>query len=172
MGNLALRRAFQPLDNISATAKLAACCSYGLVNVYIKRTFLGLSSLHMAIGQQIGALVLLLPFVVPMTVLGGAIPRPSIAVVLAVLGLALLSTALAYLLFFHLIATVGPMQTSLVTYLTPVFGVLWGAFILREPVRPGMLVGVLVILVSVGLTSGVRIWPIKPRASPVPTAES
>ncbi len=157
-----------PLLLASIVAALAACCSYGVVNAYIKRTSIGLAPLQLAIGQQLGALVLLLPLAVPITALSGPLPPVSITVGLAVLGLALLSTALAYLLFFHLIVNIGPMRTSLVTYLTPVFGILWGALLLREPLRPGMALGAVIIFLSVALTSGVQIWPAR-RRSPVPS---
>jgi len=76
---------------------------------------------------------------------------PSLTVVLSVLGLALLSTAAAYLLYFRLIANVGPTQTLSVTSFVPIFGVLFGVLLLNEPVGVGTSVGMETILSSVAL---------------------
>jgi drug/metabolite transporter (DMT)-like permease len=67
-----------------------------------------------------------------------------------------LCTALAYPLYFHLIAAVGPTNTTTVTYLIPLFGTVWGALFLGEPVTAGMLVGLAMILGSVLLVNEVR----------------
>jgi drug/metabolite transporter (DMT)-like permease len=143
-----------PVVLLSIGASLAAALSYGFGGVYAKRAFSGLPPLSMAIGQQTGAgLLLLLPSAVSFP--GEA---PSSAVVLSVLALALLSTALAYLLYFRLITSVGPTSTLTVTFLVPVFGLLFGALFLGEPVGAGMLVGLGVILSSVTLVTGIRLF--------------
>ena len=84
-----------------------------------------------------------------MGIVGGE--TPSLSVVLSVLGLALLSTAAAYLLYFRLIANVGPTQTLSVTSFVPIFGVLFGVLLLNEPVGVGTSVGMGTILSSVVL---------------------
>jgi drug/metabolite transporter (DMT)-like permease len=143
-----------PVVLLSIGASLAAALSYGFGGVYAKRAFSGLPPLSMAIGQQTGAgLLLLLPSAVSFP--GEA---PSSAVVLSVLALAFLSTALAYLLYFRLITSVGPTSTLTVTFLVPVFGLLFGALFLGEPVGAGMLVGLGVILSSVTLVTGIRLF--------------
>jgi drug/metabolite transporter (DMT)-like permease len=146
--------ALSPVVLLSVGASLAAALSYGFGGVYAKRAFSGLPPLSMAIGQQAGAGLLLLP---PAAV---SLPgeAPSFAVVLSVLALALLSTALAYLLYFRLITSVGPTSTLTVTFLVPVFGLLFGALFLNEPVGAGMLVGLGVILSSVALVTGIRLF--------------
>jgi drug/metabolite transporter (DMT)-like permease len=143
-----------PIVLLSVGASLAAALSYGFGGVYAKRAFSGLPPLTMAIGQQAGAGLLLLP---PAAV---SLPgkAPPFAVVLSVLALALLSTALAYLLYFRLITSVGPTSTLTVTFLVPVFGLLFGALFLNEPVGAGMLVGLGVILSSVALVTGFRLF--------------
>lgn len=83
---------------------------------------------------------------------------PSPAVVISVLSLALLSTALAYLLYFRLISSVGPTNTLTVTFLVPVFGLLFGALFLDEPVGVGTLAGLVIILSSVALVTGIRLF--------------
>jgi drug/metabolite transporter (DMT)-like permease len=72
------------------------------------------------------------------------------------LALALLCTAIAYLIYYPLLKSVGPTRTLSVTFLIPIFGLTWGAIFLHEKVGPGTLVGLLVILSSVGLVTGVR----------------
>lgn len=51
----------------------------------------------------------------------------------SLLGLGLICTAFAYILYFRLLAEIGPVKASTVTFLIPVFGVLWGAWLLDEP---------------------------------------
>jgi drug/metabolite transporter (DMT)-like permease len=74
------------------------------------------------------------------------------------LGLAVFSTAIAYLVFYRLIALWGATKTTSVTYLVPVFGMLWGWLFLREPVTLTMILGGLVIISGVMvLNSGKRV---------------
>lgn len=72
---------------------------------------------------------------------------------LCVLGLALFSTALAYLLYFYLIVSIGPTKATMVTYLSPAFGNLWGALLLSEPLTVGSFAGFGLILASVWLVT-------------------
>ena len=71
----------------------------------------------------------------------------------------------AYLLYFRLIANVGPTRAVSVTFLVPVFGMLWGALYLGEAVTLPMLLGCTVILLGTALTLGlVRPgWPARDR---------
>jgi drug/metabolite transporter (DMT)-like permease len=73
------------------------------------------------------------------------------------LALGVLSTAVAYLLYFRLIERVGPTKTATVTYLLPVFGLLWGSLFLNEPVSGGLTVGLLLVLTSMVLVNEVRL---------------
>src|ERR671916_704639 len=84
-------------------------------------------------------------------------------VVLSVLGLALPSTAVAYMLYFRLISNVGPTSTSTVTLLVPLFGLLFGVVLLDEPVGLGTLAGLVLILSSVTLVTGLGAARPKPR---------
>ena len=61
------------------------------------------------------------------------------------------STAIAYLIYFRLIADVGPQRALTVTFLIPLFGVLWGALFLREPLTASMLAGGALIVGGVWL---------------------
>jgi drug/metabolite transporter (DMT)-like permease len=63
-----------------------------------------------------------------------------------VFALAVGSTAIAYLLYFRLIANIGPARALSVTFLIPLFGVLWGYLFLHEPLSINMLLGGSLIL--------------------------
>jgi len=73
-----------------------------------------------------------------------------------VLALAIASTAIAYLLYFRLIADVGPARALMVTFLIPLFGVLWGTLFLGEAVTPNMLDGGVLILAGLALALNLR----------------
>jgi drug/metabolite transporter (DMT)-like permease len=73
---------------------------------------------------------------------------------LSVLALALASTALAFILYFQLIRTIGPVKTLTVNFLTPIFGVGGGALLLGERITLNMLAGAAVILVGTALVLG------------------
>ncbi|MFT6790770.1 MAG: drug/metabolite transporter (DMT)-like permease [Pseudoalteromonas rhizosphaerae] len=64
-------------------------------------------------------------------------------------------TGFAYILFFRLIAQLGPAKAISVTYLIPAFGILWGALLLGETISLMMLLGSGIILLGVALTTGV-----------------
>jgi len=72
-------------------------------------------------------------------------------VTLAVLGISLMCSAAAYLIYFRLIANIGPTRTFTVTFLIPMFGTLWGALFLGEPVGPSTLAGGAVIIAATAL---------------------
>ena len=137
---------------LSVGAMLLASLSYALGATYAKRAFADLPPTTMAVGQQAGATAILL---VPAAV---SLPERSVSVVvgLAVLGLALLSTAVAYLLYFRLIENVGPTSTVTVTFLVPVFGLLFGVVLLDEPFGVGTLLGLATVLLSVAFVTGFR----------------
>jgi drug/metabolite transporter (DMT)-like permease len=134
----------------AVAAMLLASLSYALGATYAKRSFSGIPPLGMAIGQLSGAVVLLLP----MAVVSVPERAPSTVVTFSMLGLAFLSTALAYLIYFRLIESVGPTSTLTVTLLVPVFGLLFGVLLLEEPFGPGTLAGLGIILTSVVLITG------------------
>ncbi len=132
---------------VPALFSLLAAVSYAVAGMYASSAFKGAGLMDMAVGQQLGASAVMLPFAV------ATVPTvfPSSTVVLAVLSLAVLCTAVAYLLYFSLIRSVGPVKTLSVTFLVPVFGVLWGALFLGEAVSLHIAAGLAVILASVWL---------------------
>jgi drug/metabolite transporter (DMT)-like permease len=129
---------------------LAAACSYGFAALYLHREFRDTPPITISIGQQLAAGALLLPFA--LVELPNA--RFTWLAVGAMLGLALLSTVIAYLLYFHILQAAGPTQALTVTFLMPIFGVLWGHLLLGEPIGVGTVVGLALILVGVQLVVG------------------
>jgi drug/metabolite transporter (DMT)-like permease len=101
-------------------------------------------------GSQLGAALAL---VIPTLVFW---PRsaPSALSWANVAGLAILCTGLAYVLYFRLIAHIGPANAITVTFLIPAFAVAWGAMFLGETLTPQMLIGCLVILLGTSLATG------------------
>lgn len=136
---------------LSVGAMLLAALFYALGGTYARKNFFGVRPLTMAVGQQAGAAaILLLP--AASTLPGDA---PSLAGTLSALALALLCTAAAYLLYFRLIASVGPTSTLTVTFLAPGFGVFFGVLLLDEPFGLWTVAGLGTILLSVALVTGV-----------------
>jgi len=129
---------------------LAAACSYGFAALYLHREFRDTPPITISIGQQLAAGALLLPFA--LVELPNA--RFTWLAVGAMLGLALLSTVIAYLLYFHILQAAGPTQALTVTFLMPIFGVLWGHLLLGEPIGVGTVVGLALILIGVQLVVG------------------
>jgi drug/metabolite transporter (DMT)-like permease len=79
---------------------------------------------------------------------------PALPVVGAVLGLGVLCTALAFLLFFRLIAEVGPVRATVITYLNPAVAMVAGVALLGERLTVGMAIGFPVILAGSWLATG------------------
>ena len=73
----------------------------------------------------------------------------TMMVVLNVLGLALLCSAVAYLLYYRLIADIGSTKALTVTFLMPVFGMIWGTVFLKETITMQMIAGCTLIIVGV-----------------------
>ena len=113
-------------------AILGAALSYAFAGVFGRRFgALGLQPLQTAAGQVSASTLMLAPVALiverPWT-----LPMPGPATLAAVLALALLSTALAYILFFRILATAGATNLMLVTFLIPVSAILLGALVLGE----------------------------------------
>jgi drug/metabolite transporter (DMT)-like permease len=73
--------------------------------------------------------------------------------------LGLVCTAAAYLIYFRLVRSVGPAKAVTVTFLIPVFGILWGALFLDEPVTPALLGSCALVLIGTALATGVVAVP-------------
>lgn len=132
-----------------------ACClgatlCYGFSVNYAKKALGGVPPLAVAAGSQAAAAVVT---AVPALLWWPATP-PSATAWGAAAVLALACTGLAYLLYFRLIAHVGPAQAIAVTYLIPAFAMAWGALFLGEQITPALLLGCAVVLVGTALATG------------------
>lgn len=135
---------------MAVLATLAATLCYGIAASCAKKYLTGLPPLASATGSQVGAMLFLL---VPAAMHLPA-QNPSNTAWLAIVLLALFCTALAYILFFRIIAAAGPANASAVTFLIPVFGVGYGALFLSEAVTLGMLVCGAIIVLGTALSTG------------------
>ncbi len=68
--------------------------------------------------------------------------------------LGVFSTGVAFILYYRLIADLGPVKALMVTLLIPVFGIFWGVLLLGEPVTPGRLAGCAIVLAGCALALG------------------
>jgi drug/metabolite transporter (DMT)-like permease len=145
---------------IGVAFALAGACVFAYAGFFAARKFTTTTPLAVAAGQQLAACVLLLP-VVAARPPAGPVDR-TVAVRLLVLGV--LGGALAYLLFYWLIAHEGPVFTSNVSLLIPVCGVLWGWALLGEALPALSLIGM--VFVVAGLALVVRPTPTVPPVQP------
>lgn len=118
------------INVLAQLAVVGATISYAFAGIYGKR-FKGTPPIVTAAGQITGTTVM----TIPITLLVDKpwlLPIPDFKVWGALLGLALLSTALAYIIYFRLLSTVGATNLLLVTFLIPVSAILLGVLILNE----------------------------------------
>ena len=129
---------------MGALACLLATTCYGFAG-FLARRWLdqcgGLDSRLSALGSMLGATLFLLPFFA-----FSAITQPPASwggwqVWVSLLGLGLVCTAFAYILYFRLLSSIGPVKSMTVTFMIPPFGVLWGALLLDEPLSMAHLYG-------------------------------
>jgi drug/metabolite transporter (DMT)-like permease len=145
------RASFRPGGaGLAVVAALAATLSYGVAASYAKRFLAGVDALAASAGSQLAATLLLAPAAAATWPDGPVSPRAWGAVL--VLGIA--CTAVAYVLYFRLIASVGPARAIAVTFLIPAFAIAWGALFLGEAVTARMLAGAAIVLAGTALATG------------------
>ena len=132
---------FYPLASLAA---VTAAFLYGLSGAYMRKRTREAPAQGMAMGTQLAAGVVFLPLFAfsPPSV------EPSFTLAATVLVFALLCNALAYIIYFRLVADVGATGALTVTYLIPVFGVAWGAIFLQEAITPQMLAGAALVILG------------------------
>ena len=143
---------------VAVAASLGAVLCYALAGVWLKRRGAALQPLAVAGWSQLLGGAALVPFAAFAPVHGEITP----AIVANVLLLAFMCSAVAYVLYFRLIANVGPTRAMTVTFLMPAFGMLWGRLFLDETITVPMLAGAALI---VGGTAAV-LRPRLPRLRP------
>jgi len=144
----------------AVVACLVATSCYGIAASYTRRYLAGVSSLVVATGSQIGAaLGLALP-----TVLFWPSQTPSLTAWAALLVVGVLCTGIAYVLYFRLIDKMGAARSLTVTFLIPVFAVIYGVIFLDESVTAWMLMCGVIILAGTALSVDVFKWRTPPGA--------
>jgi len=152
IGGVAVSGKHQSIPGMVAC--LGAALSYGLASVYGRRIkAMGLSSGAGAFGQLAASTVMMLP-VVALVDRPWALPLPGMEVVLALVALAVISTAGAYLIFFHLLATAGAVNVALVTLLIPVSAITLGSVILGESLDGRQFAGMALIATGLAAVDG------------------
>jgi drug/metabolite transporter (DMT)-like permease len=135
---------------LAALAAIGGACCYALAVVYTRLKAAAIEPFAVAVGSQVGAALVLSPALAPWP--GAQLFTPG--VVASVLALAVACTAFAYVLYFRLIADVGAARALTVTFLIPVFGVLWGVLFLGEPLSLFMLAGGALVIGATWLVVG------------------
>ncbi|MGD0564597.1 MAG: DMT family transporter [Roseiarcus sp.] len=142
-------------DNFAAElAVLGAALSYALASIFAQRfRRLGLAPIEVAAGQVAASSLMLIPlaFVVDRP---WDLPAPSLAVIGAVIAIASLSTALAYIVYFRILAGAGATNVVLVTLLAPASSILLGAAILGERLAARHFVGLALVALGLAFIDG------------------
>jgi drug/metabolite transporter (DMT)-like permease len=135
---------------IRALAVVACGVFYALAALYGGRELQGVPSLLVATGSMLAATLITMPF----GLLQAPDHLPGWKVTASMLALGIGGTAVAYVLYFALIAGAGASRAILVTYLVPPLAVAYGVLLLGEPLRATAVIGLVLILGGVGLGTG------------------
>lgn len=151
---------------LAQIAVLIATASYAFAGIYGKRfQNLGVKPLTVATGQVTASTCLMLPLVLIVDQ-PWQLPMPSLNSVLALAALALLSTVLAYILFFEILARAGATNLLLVTFLIPPSAIILGVLVLNEAIQFNQMLGLMIIIVSLLIIDGRLLGGIGKKKSP------
>ncbi len=103
---------------------------------------------------MVASLVLTAVVYAPLAAFRWPTEMPSAHVVESVLGLAIVCTALAFILFFALIGEVGPVRATVITYVNPAVAAVVGVLLLDEKLTAGMIVGFVLVLAGTVIATG------------------
>ncbi len=145
-------------------ACLGATICYALAASYARRYLMGVPPLVTATGSQLGAALFL---AIP-TVWLWPERMPGLRAWAAIVAIAVLCTGIAYILYFRLIAHAGPSRALAVTFLAPVFAVVYGVALLGETVTQWMMIcGAIIVLGTLLSTGLISLRHTAPPAPPV-----
>jgi drug/metabolite transporter (DMT)-like permease len=137
---------------LAQLACLGAAVSYACAGIFGRR-FAGVPPLVTAAGQVSATTLMMLPLVLIIDK-PWLLPVPAMPVIGALMGLAMLSTALAYVIFFRILRSAGPTNLSLVTLIIPIVAILLGTVLLGETLLPQHLIGMGLIGLGLMLIDG------------------
>jgi drug/metabolite transporter (DMT)-like permease len=136
---------------------VAAAISYAFAGIFGRRfKAMGVTPMTTATGQVIASSIMLVPLMLVVD-RPWILPMPSLAAIGALIGVAAISTAFAYVLFFRILATAGATNLMLVTFLIPVSAILLGTLFLSETLQPKHLAGMALIGLGLAAIDG-RPW--------------
>lgn len=137
---------FTPQLLLAAGACATASLCYGIASVLTKKASITIAPPMMATGSQLAAALVILPF-------ASAAPLQtdvSPLIIGATVALALVCTAVAYFIFFRLLANIGTRALS-VTFLIPLFALTWGALFLDETINLNAAIGCALVVLATWL---------------------
>ena len=134
---------------LGAMAMLGAAFFYALSNYVVKGPFTGYPAIVTSfLSVSAGALIVL-----PVAAATAEHHAPGLRAILAIVGLGVLGTAAAFVIYYLLIAEIGAGRASLVSYLTPPVALAYGAIFLSEEITAAAIIGTVLILAGVALAS-------------------
>ncbi len=157
---------------LGALAMVAASASYAVSSFVVKGRYGRLTSMQTSFVSILVSTALMLPFAIATA----PAEAPGMRAIGAVVALGVVGTALAFVIFYKLIAEVGAGRASLVAYLAPGMALLYGALLLDEAITPAAIGGLVLILAGVALASRrqrvnalARDDTVTPPAAPLPS---
>src|SRR6478735_8945891 len=137
---------------LAVAAGLGAPLSYAVAGNFARARLADIEPLEVATGMvTAGALVAL-----PVALLSGVPHGLALDGAISLLAVGVLSTALAWPIFFRVLRQTTPTAASTATFIVPAFAIAWGSIVLAEPVGVGLLIGFGLILVSLVLVLGIK----------------
>lgn len=134
-------------DGWAILAALTAPIAYGFAGNFTRLRFQDLPPQFVAAGSTAAATLLILP----LGVMSWPVSNPSNKAWICAILLAVVCTAIAYLLFFKIISSASAMATSTVTFLVPVSAIVWGYLALQEKLTPQIVVGMIITFFGTAL---------------------
>ena len=141
---------FNLITFLSIGACILATIFYGIGGIYVKLKAHDIHPSAIAAGSQLSVGLLFLPliFILPIHT------EITLTIVVITILFAVLCSAIAYLIYYRLIKNLGPVKTTTVTFLIPVFGFIWGAIFLQETISLGMILGGMIVLSGIYFVTG------------------
>ncbi|HEX5014462.1 MAG TPA: DMT family transporter, partial [Candidatus Limnocylindrales bacterium] len=136
-----------PATIVAAGAGLGAAFSYAIAGTYVRRRLGDVAPLDLATGQLVAAALILLP----LAFATGVPAAPSPAALGSIVAMGVVSTAIAWPVYFRIAARTSATAASSSTFVVPMFGIFWGGLILGEPIGTELLAGFGLVLASLVL---------------------
>ena len=129
-------------------APIGACLGYAISANVTKKKLSHIPPKLIAASSMLMSGLVLLPF----AIVYWPQQAPSLIAWNSMIAVAIISTALAYLIYFHLLKEIGPSKAVSVTLIIPIFGILWGVLFLDERITFTVVAGTLIILIGAYLS--------------------